>query len=54
VSAPLWLPRDVTVDMCVKEPPSDHLQHEERNYRNEHHYSGYRRYRVSVKMLPPQ
>jgi hypothetical protein len=54
VSAPLWLPREVTVDLGVREPPSDHQQHEERNYRNEHHYSDYRRYRVSVKMLPPQ
>jgi len=42
------------VDLGVKEPSSDHLPHDERNYRNEHHYSDYRRYRVSVKMLAPQ
>jgi VWFA-related protein len=37
---PVWLPRDVNVFMEINK----------RKFRNEHHYTNYRRYRVSVKI----
>jgi VWFA-related protein len=40
VPNPLWLPKDVTVGMEINKE----------KYRNEHHYTNYRRYRVSVKI----
>ena len=43
VPNPLWLPRDVSVDS----------KFEGTNFRNEHRYTNYRRYRVSSKMLAP-
>jgi hypothetical protein len=54
VAAPLWLPSDVKVSLGFKKPEIDHRHYYEYGFRNEHHYSAYRRYRVSVKMLPPQ
>jgi len=64
VHEPLWLPRDVNVyikftDLSTirdlensgKFPtPGD----SEETFRNVHHYTNYRRYRVSTKMLTPQ
>jgi len=50
VSAPLWLPQDVNVFLEIK----DALSSVQLCFRNEHHYSDYRRYRVSVKMIPAQ
>ena len=44
VPYPLWLPNDVEVNMTFNG----------RNFRNEHHYTHYRRYRVAVKMDAPQ
>jgi hypothetical protein len=44
VPYPLWLPNDVKVNMTF----NGH------NFRNEHHYTNYRRYRVAVKMNAPQ
>jgi hypothetical protein len=44
VPYPLWLPNDVKVNMTF----NGH------NFRNEHHYTHYRRYRVAVKMDAPQ
>jgi hypothetical protein len=44
VPYPLWLPNDVKVNMTF----NGH------NFRNEHHYTTYRRYRVAVKMDAPQ
>jgi hypothetical protein len=44
VPYPLWLPNDVKVNMTF----NGH------NFRNEHHYTKYRRYRVAVKMDAPQ
>jgi hypothetical protein len=41
---PLWLPRDVDVSMEI----------EKQKFRNLHHYTDYRRYRVSVKIVTPQ
>jgi hypothetical protein len=50
IASPLWLPADVKVFLEIKEVvPSGSVQ---LCFRNEHHYSGYRRYRVSVKMIP--
>src|SRR5580704_13076585 len=40
VANPVWLPKDVNVYMEIQK----------RKFRNEHHYSNYRRYRVSVKI----
>jgi VWFA-related protein len=40
VANPVWLPRDVNVYMEISK----------RKFRNEHHYTNYRRYRVSVKI----
>jgi hypothetical protein len=54
VAAPLWLPADVKVSLGFKKPELDHRHYYEFGFRNEHHYSAYRRYRVSVKILPPQ
>lgn len=50
VANPLWLPEKVKVYIRLKEAG----QFEELAFRNEHLYSDYRRYRVSVKMVPPQ
>ena len=40
VANPVWLPRDVDV----------YIEIHKRKFRNEHHYTNYRRYRVSVKI----
>jgi hypothetical protein len=59
VASPLWLPKDVKVYLQFKTIDRVHNQFYEQsfyeeNYRNEHHYTDYRRYRVSSKMLVPQ
>jgi hypothetical protein len=54
VAAALWLPKDVKVNVVIKGPDSENRHRQEIQYRNEHHYSDYRRYRVSVKMVSPQ
>lgn len=52
ISSPLWLPADVKVFLEIKEAMlSGPVQ---LRFRNEHHYSDYRRYRVSVKMKPAE
>jgi hypothetical protein len=43
IASPLWLPKVVKVD----------LRFYGLNFRNEHHYANYRRYRVSSKMIFP-
>jgi VWFA-related protein len=53
VPTPLWLPKDVTVKAEFK-GHSTVLGIGSLTFRNKHHYSDYRRYRVSVKMLPAQ
>jgi hypothetical protein len=40
--APLWLPTDVTVYSVIREQV----------FRNEHHYTDYKRFRVTVKLTP--
>jgi hypothetical protein len=54
VPMPLWLPKDVKVDVRYKKHDSENGRIQEVSFRNEHHYSEYRRYRVSVKMVAPQ
>jgi hypothetical protein len=54
VAAPLWLPRGVKVYLKFRELDPDHGQFYEVGYRNEHHYEGYRHYRASVTINPPQ
>jgi hypothetical protein len=44
VPNPLWLPSDVDVSMDI----------DKHKFRNVHHYTNYRRYRVSVKIGAPQ
>jgi hypothetical protein len=44
VPNPLWLPSDVNVSMEIGK----------QKFRNVHHYTNYRRYRVSVKIGDPQ
>jgi VWFA-related protein len=44
VPNPLWLPNDVDVSMEIKK----------QKFHNVHHYTNYRRYRVSVKIGAPQ
>jgi hypothetical protein len=50
---PLWLPSDVKVYLRFKAFDSDLDQLYGISYRNDHHYTDYRRYRVSVKMMVP-
>lgn len=52
IANPLWLPQDVKVYLTVKEFDSIRHRFYEKNFRNEHRYTGYRRYRVSVKIAP--
>jgi hypothetical protein len=43
IASPLWLPKVVKVN----------IRFDGRNFRNEHHYTNYRQYRVSSKMIFP-
>jgi hypothetical protein len=64
VPEPLWLPRDVNVYIKFNDLPtirdsgnsgkSQTLSMSEEAFRNVHHYTNYRRYRVSTKMVTPQ
>jgi hypothetical protein len=54
VATPLWLPREVRVYLKFRELDSEDGRSYELGFRNEHHYADYRRYRVSVKINPPQ
>ncbi|HTZ49171.1 MAG TPA: hypothetical protein VMH20_16375 [Verrucomicrobiae bacterium] len=51
IATPLWLPKDVDVYLKLGKSQQRLVPIA---YRNIHHYSDYRRYRVAVKMLPPQ
>jgi hypothetical protein len=53
VAAPLWLPSEVKVYIKFKSRDPERKLTYEQSFQNEHHYSDYRRYRVSVKMLTP-
>jgi hypothetical protein len=52
VATPLWLPKEVKVDLKLRELDPDHGKFYEVGYRNEHRYTGYRHYGVSVKINP--
>jgi hypothetical protein len=54
VAAPLWLPTRAKVYLRFREVYPDRGQSHEVGFRNEHRYADYRRYRVSVKINPPQ
>ena len=49
VATPLWLPEKVEVSVTFKSSHDPYGIH----YENEHRYTNYRRYRVSVKMVTP-
>jgi len=51
IATPLWLPKDVDVYLKLGKSQERLVPIA---FRNIHHYSDYRRYRVAVKMLPPQ
>lgn len=52
VETPLWLPKEVKVDLRFRELDPDHGQFYEVGYRNDHRCAGYRHYGVSVKINP--
>jgi hypothetical protein len=52
VAAPLWLPKEVKVNLEFGDLDSNHGHLFNVWYQNEHHYADYRRYRVSVKINP--
>ena len=54
VASPLWLPREVKVHLRFKEADAKRGKTYELDYRNDHHYTDYQRFRVSVKMNTPQ
>jgi hypothetical protein len=54
VTIPLWLPKEVKVNLKFRELDAGNGQIFDVGYRNEHHYEDYRRYRVSVKINPTQ
>jgi predicted nucleic acid-binding protein len=54
VASPLWLPREVKVHLRFKEVDAKRGKTYELDYRNDHHYTDYQRFRVSVKMTTPQ
>jgi hypothetical protein len=56
--APLWLPRDVNVNIQFKEHPEGGASYlgsrvTDQTFRNSHHYSDYLLYRVSTKIGVP-
>jgi hypothetical protein len=51
VVTPLWLPRDVSVYLKIGRYAGHPFEEE---FRNVHHYSDYRRYRVSTRIVSPQ
>jgi hypothetical protein len=53
VATPLWLPKEVKVDLKFREFDPAHANSLAVEFRNAHQYVDYRRYRVSVKINPP-
>jgi hypothetical protein len=51
IATPLWLPRDVNVYVRLGRSAQRVVELE---FRNTHHYTDYRRYRVTTKILPAQ
>jgi len=54
VAGPLWLPSEVKVHQIFKQVDAKRGKTSQREYRNDHHYTDYQRFRVSVKMVAPQ
>jgi len=54
VASPLWLPSEVKVHLRFKETDAKRGKTYELDYRNDHHYTDYQRFRVSVKMVGPK
>jgi len=54
VTGPLWLPSEVKVHQIFKQVDAKRRKTSQREYRNDHHYTDYQRFRVSVKMVAPQ
>jgi hypothetical protein len=54
VASSLWLPSEVKVYIKFKAFDQDQKRSYELDFHNEHRYTDYRRYRVSVKMVTPQ
>lgn len=52
VATPLWLPKEVKVDLKFREFDPAHANSLAVEFRNAHQYMDYRRYRVSVKINP--
>jgi hypothetical protein len=50
VATPLWLPSEAQVDIKFT-AIRDQSEYHELNFRNDHHYSDYKSYRVTVKIL---
>lgn len=53
-ATPFWLPSEVKVYLRFKHEDPRQKKAIEWSYKNEHHYSEYRRYQVSVKMKTPE
>ena len=53
LAKPLWLPGEVRVNARFTTSDNQNGQ-DDLNFRNEHHYSDYQRYRVSTKMIPEE
>jgi hypothetical protein len=51
-ATPLWLPREVSVHIFMSQYSYQNVDYYEQLYRNEHRYTDYRRFRVSVKLGP--
>jgi hypothetical protein len=51
IATPLWLPRDVNVDVKLGKTSERFVELE---FKNVHRYTDYRRYRVSTKIVSPQ
>jgi hypothetical protein len=51
IDTPYWLPRDVHVDVKLGRTAERFVELE---FRNEHRYTDYRRYRVTTKIVAPQ
>ena len=54
VAGPLWLPSEVKVHQIFKQVDAKRSKITQREYRNDHHYTDYERFRVSIKMVPSE
>ena len=54
VAGPLWLPSEVKVHQIFKQVDAKRGKTTQVEYRNDHHYTDYERFRVSIKMVPSE